>query len=801
MRNELFQYRYSNPEFSGMRCFLGNGYQSTEISNNLGQGAGLCNFSQSPFPIMRLAGVYSYPSTIPDRKKRITLPLDTIFRQLNIFGIFPLDPNNPKHPDAEDLDFYMPKSFEQVLDVRRATVTTTAQIEELNVENELFLSRTFPNFGAMKMKVSKSNGSMFSFQHITRKDPYTCYNNVKFTDSGDGKALWELKIPEDNYDFLKRGLYNIAQVTGIEILDDKNNPIKFKVDRTSEDTEKLDFNEMPKWTATVQCDSPRISSDNKYHWTIILYFGVYKQSDNETPRFSNTSSEEDQGKRAIEGLKNVMKIGYDKLLKDHEAAWQRDIWQHVIEVPNADEKIQRMIISSFYVMGCTYLEGLAYGNGPNGINGHWWSGRTFWDHDLWVNCGIVLWAPELARSINMLRFTTLNGAIANRKRDVALFEKMGILKKFGLNITEGAKYCWESTTSGLERIPNSEETPNIQEHITCDVIHGMWLQYLVTQDREFLEKIAFPVVYQCALYLGQRVNKEADGKYHFRYVLCADEFANEKNDNAFTNLYIEKCMGIAIEWCKLLGKPYPDHWNEIRSNMKYHFDQKNMRIREHETYKNEMIKQADTDLLTWPLEHPILYGEGGETIRRNNMLFYFSRLPENHIMMSACIFSIIGLELDMREKAWEYFSDQFPHFHPDLSYIPSESPKNDCWPFITGIGGFLSNLIYGFGGIRLREDGLLFDPRLDSKLPNLIFPRLKFQGIELRYEVKDGGDTFIVTNLSASKEFTLYCRDNRIYLPENATNVNLTQVKGRTEKKYKVQLPHDVPVTITRKSN
>lgn len=387
------------------------------------------------------------------------------------------------------------------------------------------------------------------------------------------------------------------------------------------------------------------------------------------------------------------------------------------------------------------------------------------------------------------------GARENRKRDVEFFDRMGIIEEFGLNITDGLKYAWESTTSGLERTPNgSDVKPNIQEHISCDVIYSMWLQYLVTQDRNFLEQIAFPVAYESALYLGQRVNKEEDRKWHFHCVLCADEFANLKDDNAFTNLYVEKCMKIVIEWCKLLKKPYPPHWNDISINMKYYFDSKNKRILEHATYSNEIIKQADTDLITWPLEHDAVYGKDGETIRRNNMLFYFNRLPENHIMMSACIFSIIASELSMKEKAWDYFSDQFPHFHPNLSYIPSESPKNDCWPFITGIGGFLSNLIYGFGGIRLRSDGLLFDPHLDPKLPHLIFPRLKFQGKEIKYEIISEGKKFVLTNLSASGEFNVYCRNGRIFLPKGIKENELSLVQGRTEKKFTIKLLQNKPI-------
>ena len=98
-------------------------------------------------------------------------------------------------------------------------------------------------------------------------------------------------------------------------------------------------------------------------------------------------------------------------------------------------------------------------------------------------------------------------------------------------------------------------------------------------------------------------------------------------------------------------------------------------------------------------------------------------------------------------------------------------------------------MVYGFGGIRLRNDGLLFAPRSDPNLPQLIIPHLKFQGMDLRYEVDEKGERFQLTNLTETKDFTIYCRNNRIYLPDIASDIPLDAVEGKTEKKYQVQLP------------
>ena len=168
--------------------------------------------------------------------------------------------------------------------------------------------------------------------------------------------------------------------------------------------------------------------------------------------------------------------------------------------------------------------------------------------------------------------------------------------------------------------------------------------------------------------------------------------------------------------------------------MFYNFDEENRRIIEFTGYHGQDIKQADTDLLTFPLEYPL-----PEEVKRNNILYYFTKLPQNHIMMGAAIFASIACELGMHEKVWDYFSDQFAHFHKENFYIASESPINHCWPFLTGLGGFLSSLYYGFGGIRLRENGLLLSPFTVDELPVVSFNQISFQGVCLKYRIFENG--------------------------------------------------------------
>ena len=64
----------------------------------------------------------------------------------------------------------------------------------------------------------------------------------------------------------------------------------------------------------------------------------------------------------------------------------------------------------------------------------------------------------------------------------------------------------------------------------------------------------------------------------------------------------------------------------------------------------------------------------------------------------------------------------------------SETPTNDAVNFLTGAGGFLQQVIFGYTGLRLGDAGL--EPRFPPMLPTHI-KRLVLRGIHVRGKVYD----------------------------------------------------------------
>jgi trehalose/maltose hydrolase-like predicted phosphorylase len=65
----------------------------------------------------------------------------------------------------------------------------------------------------------------------------------------------------------------------------------------------------------------------------------------------------------------------------------------------------------------------------------------------------------------------------------------------------------------------------------------------------------------------------------------------------------------------------------------------------------------------------------------------------------------------------------------------SETPTNDAVNFVTGAGGFLQQVIFGYTGLRLGDRGLepAFPPVLPSRISRLVLRNLQVRG--KRYDV------------------------------------------------------------------
>ena len=139
-----------------------------------------------------------------------------------------------------------------------------------------------------------------------------------------------------------------------------------------------------------------------------------------------------------------------------------------------------------------------------------------------------------------------------------------------------------------------------EHHITGCIGWAFWKYYQVTQDKEWLEEKGYPVLKEIAKFWASRVEREGPGQYNINNVVAADEWAENVDNNAFTNAVAILSLRYATDAANMLGKTADPDWNHVADNIPILKFEDGV-IKEHATYKGEEIKQADVNLLAHPL--------------------------------------------------------------------------------------------------------------------------------------------------------------------------------------------------------
>lgn len=375
--------------------------------------------------------------------------------------------------------------------------------------------------------------------------------------------------------------------------------------------------------------------------------------------------------------------GRERLLQYHAKNWN-ELWQSDIII-EGDVQSQQDVRSMLYHLYSFVREGTALSPSPMGLSGLGYNGHVFWDTELWMFPPLLVMRPELAKSMVEYRYQRLEAARRNA------FSKG----------YKGAMFPWESAESGVEETPVWALSGPFEHHITADVAFAAWNYFLVTGDKQWLREKGWPVLKETADFWSSRVERTGPGRYEIKNVVAADEWAENVDNNAFTNAAAKANLQYAAQAAALLGMaPNPD-WLLVARNIPV-LKMENGVTKEHETYKGEGIKQADVNLLAYPLKEI----KDPAQIRKD-LEFYETRVPnEGTPAMTQGVFSLLYARLGDGEKAYHWFKDAYlPNLNPPFRVIAETKGGTNPY-FATGAGGILQAVIMGFGGLDIGNDGI-----------------------------------------------------------------------------------------------
>ncbi|MCW3090232.1 MAG: glycoside hydrolase family 65 protein [Ferruginibacter sp.] len=383
--------------------------------------------------------------------------------------------------------------------------------------------------------------------------------------------------------------------------------------------------------------------------------------------------------------------GRERLIAMHTKAWD-ELWKSDITIEAASPsdaaevaQTQQDVHSMLYHLYSFVREGSSNSPSPMGLSGLGYNGHVFWDAELWMFPAILQMHPELAKGMIEYRYLRLEAAERNA---------------FGKGY-KGAMFPWESAETGVEETPVWALSGPFEHHITACVGIAAWNYYSVTQDKNWLREKGWPILKNTADFWASRVERNGPGKYDIKNVVAADEWAENVDNNAFTNAAAKANLQYATQAAKLLGITADPDWMNVAGNIPI-LKMADGITSEHLAYKGEGIKQADVNLLAYPLK------EITDPKQVKKDLDYYSvRVPDAGTpAMTQAIFSLLYARLGESQKALHFFKDAYvPNLNPPFNVIAETKGGTNPY-FATGAGGILQAIINGFGGLEITATGI-----------------------------------------------------------------------------------------------
>ncbi|MBA3260435.1 MAG: glycoside hydrolase family 65 protein, partial [Gemmatimonadales bacterium] len=419
--------------------------------------------------------------------------------------------------------------------------------------------------------------------------------------------------------------------------------------------------------------------------------------------------------------------GYDGLTADNGRAWDSR-WESDIEI-EGDPELQRVVRSMLFYLLASADAGTRLGIPPMGLSSGGYYGHIFWDSDTWMFPPLLVTHPDIAHSLVAFRGRTL-GAARERARE---------------NGFRGAMYPWEADERGRETTPHfAVQNARSEIHVTGDVALAQWQYYLAIGDSAWLARDGFPVIRETAdFWVSRTVYDSAADRYHVESVVSVHEGLIGVTDDAYTNAVARKNLEIAVAASRRLGKPANPRWEQVGTRLHMPYDSASEFYRTYEGAPDSTLG-AVTPLLSYPLGVPM-----SARAKRTQLAQAVRRLLAEGpgAMMGSTLLAVGAAELGDRALLDSLLHHSYQGWLRGPFLMLSETPTNDAVNFVTGAGGFLQQVIFGYTGLRLGEGGLepAFPPLLPSRVTRLTLRNLKIRGERFDVVVDSAGRRILPT--------------------------------------------------------
>ena len=446
--------------------------------------------------------------------------------------------------------------------------------------------------------------------------------------------------------------------------------------------------------------------------------------------------------------------GWNQLFEEHTAVWAQK-WLHSDIIIDSDIAAQQAIRYSIFQLNQTYVGDDARLNiSRNGFTGEKFAGATRWDTEAICIPFYLCTTPQnVSKNLLLYRFRHLPKAIQNA-------EKLGF--------TNGAALFPVSTFNGGES-HNEWEFTFEEIHSNGIIAYAIYNYIQYTGDQSYLEEYGLKVLIGIARFWCQRVNISSEkNKYVILGVTGPNMYENNVNNNWFTNYIAVWSLKYAIESIDKVKqnnfRAFEDiaqdtqftsaevfQWKDIIENMYYpqnkelgiflqqdgfmdktltkasEIPDSQLPINQNWTWdrivRSSLIKQADVVQGLYFFEENF----DKETIQKN--FDFYEPLTVHESSLSPCTHSIVASMIGNKQKAYDLYLR--------TARLDLDDYNNDVEEglHITSMAGTWLAIVQGFGGMRVKEGKLHFNPQIPEKWNAFAF-NILFRGNQLNVRVE-----------------------------------------------------------------
>lgn len=476
--------------------------------------------------------------------------------------------------------------------------------------------------------------------------------------------------------------------------------------------------------------------------------------------------------------------GFDNLFEDHRKLWE-DKWSHSDIIIEGDPKAQQGIRFNIFHLNQTYTGRDERLNiGPKGFTGEKYGGSTYWDTEAFLVPFYLSTAPqEVARNLLIYRYKHLEKAIENAKK---------------LGFKDGAALYPMVTMNG-EECHNEWEITFEEIHRNGAIAFAIYNYIRYTGDESYLHEYGLEVLIAISRFWRQRVNwSDVKGKYVMLGVTGPNEYENNVNNNWYTNRMAAWTLEYTISALETVLEQNPGRYHEILKKVRFDFQKEvndwkdiiqYMYFPYSETHgiflqqdgylDKEQIMAADLDPAERPLNQhwswdrilrscfikqaDVLQGiytfedeYDTETIRKN--YHFYEQRTVHESSLSPCIHSVLACRIGETAQAYNLYLRTSRLDLDDYNHEVDEGLH------ITSMGGTWMSIVYGFGGMRIKEGQLHFNPLVPENWKSISF-RILFRGTALRVRIESGRFEII---RESGPELEVFMKGKKVKLGEKA---------------------------------